>query len=421
MKLIQSLIAMALLLLSAIPGHAAITIPGADGSDGALNITDDTIIDLSQAVTGVWNANNTANAGKGIYDPAKWAVVFKYSSVTVASGKTLTFTNHPSHAPVVWLVSGNATISGTVSLNGTTGVAAPSLAEPGPGGFRGGMGIYGLSVFGSAGFGVGGGGIPGNDGYGGSYGSAGGLGPVAYGNPSLIPLIGGSGGSGTNNNSGNQPSGGGAGGGAILIACGNTLTIGGQVGANGGAGASPYYRAGSGSGGGVRLVADTLAGTGIVNAVGGSAPSGYAGGLGRIRIERVNNSSSASVLPDPSIVPLSPGDTALLWPPSGAPDVRIVSIGGQNIGPDPLASFGTFGADAALPQTASTQLVIETTNVEQASQVKVRGTPRSNASFTEVNAAVSSVVSTTPLVVRWTATLPVQLGYAAVQVKVIRP
>ena len=88
MKPIQSLIAMALLLLSAIPGHAAITIPGADGSDGALNITDDTIIDLSQAVTGVWNANNTANAGKGIYDPAKWAVVFKYSSVTVASGKS---------------------------------------------------------------------------------------------------------------------------------------------------------------------------------------------------------------------------------------------------------------------------------------------------------------------------------------------
>jgi hypothetical protein len=127
------------------------------------------------------------------------------------------------------------------------------------------------------------------------------------------------------------------------------------------------------------------------------------------------------VNPDPSVVPLQPGDTALLWPPSGAPEVKIVSIGGQNIGPDPLASFGTFGPDAALPQGTSTQVLIETTNVEQASQLKVRGTPRSNANFTEVNAAVSSVVSTTPLVIRWTATLPVQVGYSAVQVKVIRP
>ena len=145
------------------------------------------------------------------------------------------------------------------------------------------------------------------------------------------------------------------------------------------------------------------------------------GGLGRIRIERVNNSNTITVTPDASVVPLAPSDTALLWPPSGAPGVKIVSIGGQNISADPRAEFGTIGADAVLPQTASTQVVIETTNVEQASQVKVRGTPRSDANYTEVTAAVSSVVSTTPLVVRWTATLPVQTGYAAVQVKVIRP
>ncbi len=86
--------ALALLLLGALHGQAVITIPGADGSDGALNVTADTVIDLSQAVTGAWDANNTANAGKGIYDPSKWAVVFKYSSVTVATGKTVTFKNH---------------------------------------------------------------------------------------------------------------------------------------------------------------------------------------------------------------------------------------------------------------------------------------------------------------------------------------
>ncbi len=417
MKRIQSYAAMAL-LSAAMHGHAAITVPSADGSDGVLNITADTVIDLSQAATGVWSNNNAANAGKGIYDPAKWAVVFKYSSVTVAAGKTLTFTNHLSRAPVVWLVSGNVTIDGTVSLSGAGGGLGVTLAEPGPGGFRGGQAWYTVGVGAAAGFGVGGGGGGvDNYGYGGSYGTAGGAGPTAYGNPSLIPLIGGSGGGG-GSRQGEQLAGGG-GGGAILIACTNTLTLSGSIQANGGVGRAPNYQAGGGSGGGIRLVADTLAGSGAVSTLG--TTNVYPGGLGRIRIERVNNTNTITVTPDPSIVPLAPAGTALLWPPAGAPEVKIVSIGGQPIGADPLASFGTAGADAALPETASTQVIIETTNVEQASQVKVRGTPRSSGNFTEVAASVSSVVSTTPLVVRWTATLPVQVGFSAVQVKVIRP
>ena len=69
---------------------AQLTIPYADGSDGPLNLTNDTVIDLSQAVTGVWT-NTSGNSGKGIYDPTQWAVVFKYSSVNIASGATVTF------------------------------------------------------------------------------------------------------------------------------------------------------------------------------------------------------------------------------------------------------------------------------------------------------------------------------------------
>jgi len=108
-------------------------------------------------VTGSWDANNSANAGKGIYDAAKWAVVFKYTSVTIDAGATLTFTNHASRAPVVWLVSGNVTIAGNVRLNGASAVASPGLAEPGPGGFRGGMSYFTPGVAGSAGLGPGGG------------------------------------------------------------------------------------------------------------------------------------------------------------------------------------------------------------------------------------------------------------------------
>ena len=401
---------------------AAIIVPGADGSDGVLNITVDTVIDLSQAPTGLWDANNTANAGKGIYDPAKWAVVFKYSSVTIAAGKTVTFKNHASRAPVAWLVNGSVSIAGTVSLDGAAGgsrPAPPVLAEPGPGGFRGGAGYYevGSGVLGSAGFGVGGGLRQGGNenGFGGSYGTQGDNGPATYGNPSLIPLLGGSGGAGAYA----YPAGGG-GGGAIMIACANTLTIGGTLRANGGNGGQPNLRTGgAGSGGGIRLVADSFAGAGAVQAIGGS--NGYAGGLGRVRIERVANSATGAITPDPSLVPLTAGDTALLWPPAGAPEVRVVSIGGAAAPTDPRASFGSAGADVALPETTSTQVIIETTNVEQASQVQVRVAPRANGNATVVNATVASVVSPSPLVVRWTASLPVNAGFSAVQVKVVRP
>jgi len=176
---------------------AQLSIPS-DGSDGALNITADTIIDLSQAVTGTWDQNNSANAGKGVYDPEKWAVVFKYSSVNIEGhttgtpeqlvGRTVRFKNHPSHAPVVWLVQGNVAINGIISVRGNNGtsdaIARLTPAEPGPGGFRG-------SAFGPTGWGSGYGPGPGR---GDNYNSGGALYAGIYGNPQISPLIGGSGG-----------------------------------------------------------------------------------------------------------------------------------------------------------------------------------------------------------------------------------
>lgn len=413
MVLFQRFLLVALLLVGA-TARAALTIPGADGTDGSLHITTDTVIDLSQAVTAAWDSPNAANAGQGVYDAGQWAVVFKYASVTVDAGKTLTFINHPSRAPVVWLVSGDVTINGTLSVNGGTGVAAPGLTEPGPGGFRGGMGYYSAGVDASPGFGPGGANFLSDQGYGGSYGSAGGGGPVTYGNPSLIPLLGGSGGGGDGDNA----AGGGGGGGAMLVACAGTLTVNGSITALGGS--RPSAHPGGGSGGGLRLVANALAGGGVLSAVGG-AGSSYSGGVGRIRVEYVTDTSTLQVTPSPSVVRLVGGTSALLWPPSSAPRAVIVSIGGAAVGADPRASFGTYGADAVLPEVTTTQVVVETTNVEQASQVQVRVTPRMNTAYTVVNAVVDTVVSTDPLVVRWVAGIPVGVGYAAVQAKVIRP
>ena len=172
-----------LLLVSLTPAFAQLTIPS-DGSDGAFNPVANVEIDLSLATNNpaiIWSSSNAANAGKGIYDRDKWAVVFKYSSVNIPAGVTVTFKNHPSYAPVVWLVQGSVTIAGIVSVNGKnalTGPGAGTPTDPGPGGFRG--GAAGPAGSGS-GLGPGGGNSVAN----GFYASV-------YGNPQILPLIGGS-------------------------------------------------------------------------------------------------------------------------------------------------------------------------------------------------------------------------------------
>ena len=390
---------------------AALNVPS-DGSDGALVISANTVIDLGQAVTGSWDANNTANGGKGVYDAEKWAVVFKYSSVTVASGATVSFKNHISRAPVVWLVNGNVTIDGTVSLDGeTVGYNAPQLAEPGPGGFRGGTGNFAPGVGRSSGFGPGG---AAGDYYGGggSFGSSGAAGSSAYGNPSLLPLIGGSGGAGFAGDS----RGGGAGGGAILIASSETIAVAGTIRANGGGSAGGT---GGGSGGAVRLIAKSLDGSGVVQCLGGGGSN--PGGLGRIRIERANNNNSLQVNPDPSVVTLADLTSPQIWMPATGPQVRIVSVGGKTPPSDPLAAFGAAGADVTLPQVTTSEVIVETTNVEEAATVKVRVSPRANGNFTETLAGTHQVITSDPLVIRWTASVPVNDGYSAMQVRVVRP
>lgn len=101
--------------------------------------------------------------------------------------------------------------------------------------------------------------------------------------------------------------------------------------------------------------------------------------------------------------------------------MRVVSICGEVTPADPRAEFGVHGADIVLPQVTTIPVVIETTNVEEASVVIVRATPRSNGRLTTAPASVGEVVSEDPKVLRWTADLPVQAGYSAIQVHVVRP
>lgn len=111
----------------------------------------------------------------------------------------------------------------------------------------------------------------------------------------------------------------------------------------------------------------------------------------------------------------------MIWLPSDGPTARIVSIGNTNAPADPRSSFSTFGADVTLPQIFTTPVIVETTNAEAASIVTVRVSPRANGDYTETTATVTQTNSTNPLVLRWLANVPVNPGYSAVQVKVVRP
>jgi hypothetical protein len=432
MKKQTLLVAIVAMFLAAFaPSSFAQILVPSDGSDGALNITTNTVIDLSQAVTGSWSANNSAHAGLGIYDPTVWAVVFKYSSVTIASNATVTFNNHPSTAPVVWLVRGSASINGTVNLDGSDEAPIPLLAVPGPGGFRGGVGNIGGGAGTGAGFGPGatnlftdpynGSVAFGGANYGQTIGFNSFVGSPPYGNPSLIPLVGGSGGYGGPNSWG-----GGAGAGAMLIACSNTLSVNGTIQANGG----NAYNTGAnwnvaGSGGGIRLVANVINGSGTLACYAGEGYNGpnydQSSGFGRIRIERVTDNSDFTVEPDPSLLPLTNGATPTIWMPSTGPAVVIETIGGLPAPADPRASFGALGPDVTLPLVTNTTVTVLTTNVEAQSVVTVRVGPRSSGGLIDTIASVDQTLSSSPLVIRWIATVPTYSGYQAMIVHVVRP
>jgi hypothetical protein len=342
--------------------HAQLTVPYANGSDGALVITNDTAIDLSQAVTGVWT-NTSGSPGNGIYDPTQWAVVFKYSSVDIAVSTTVTFTNHPTHAPVVWLVNGNVTINGTLNLNGQFGNSdSGRLAEPGPGGFRGGGG----PVFGSgSGFGPGGGAVfnlPGS-----YFGT--------YGNPQIIPLIGGSGGTGLSYN-------GGAGGGAILIAATGTITVNGYCYADGGS--NPFNV--PASGGAIRLVANQITGNGTLEALGGNGNSTY---VGRIRLEA--NSFSGGITVNPPGAGTTPSNPATIFPATNSATVTVLNVAGLNAPTDPKASMSASSgaSDLSVASTNAVTIQLQTQNFPTNGTVTVYIKPRNSAQTTLTASYVS--------------------------------
>jgi len=296
----------------------------------------------------------------------------------------VTFIRNAANTPVTLLVSGNVTIATSVHVNlsadpivqaSTNILGKGSLG--GPGGFRGGDGGYQLVNFarmGGAGSGPGGG-VGGNDGY---FQTGHAANATFVGAADLLPLIGGSGGGGGASIStapGCGGGGGGGGGGALLIAADGTITINGQLIADGAAGGNYggdpncSSNGGGGAGGAIRLLATTLAGSGNVYARGGSSGVGPIG-QGSIRMEALNNNltvgqttplASRAAGPGPIVNPVTP-------------TVAITTVGGQTVPSPPGGGAGAI--DLVLSAPGQTPIGFTTSGVPTGTTVNVTVKPR---------------------------------------------
>jgi hypothetical protein len=349
--------------------------------------------------------------------------VFNYTTVNIPPGVQVRYTRNALNTPITILAQGNVNISGEIIIQGDDGNGRLG-GLGGSGGFRGGNGgSYLDSPYGTPGDGPGGGGggsstTPTGVGGGGgggffqnganggsSNGGTGGQGGARYGTRTLLPLLGGSGGggSGVNANSQNVGSGGAGGGGAILIASSTSITFGAgaqffQEGifARGGSHNSGDNTQGAGSGGAIRLVANTISGRPCLDVPGGTGFSiGANGALGIVRVEAFNLSGLSPQCSTPAITLGEPNPVTL----ANTPTLRIASVGGVS---SPATPVGLINAppDIVVPTSVPNpvQVVVNGTNLPSGTAILVQLTPETGASTTVSGTLTGSTASSTTTV-----------------------
>jgi hypothetical protein len=329
---------------------------GSTGSDGALDFS---------AIT------NTTNIVIDMHDHATG--IYNYTYVNIPANVSVSFIPNANNTPVTWLVQSNCVINGSIIVSGQN-TSGGIGGVGGPGGWAGGSG--GSNPTG--GQGPGGGGPSSTWGGGGSYGSQGSTGQEQggypgsiYGNPFLLPLVGGSGGGGAGGG------GGGGGGGAILIASSATIQMNGVLHANGGY--STWNNGNVGSGGGIRIVAVTFTGQGEIDA---SSPNFFwgVGGAGRIRIDAYQSTFGGSL-----IGVLSQGFQPVIIPSQGqGVQLSIASIGGVPVSASP--SGQPVPPDATIPgqQSDPIPVVVNCANLPLNTAVTVTIRPANGSTVSAV-------------------------------------
>ena len=370
---------------------------GSTGADGAFNPTTNTEVQIPESG------------------------VFNFTTITIPAGVTVTFKKNSRNTPVIMLATGDVTISGTINVDGKRSNGNYG-GEGGPGGFRGGNGGWpfehpdGFPGEGPGG-GMGGkgttgateGGHAGHRFDGTGRGGMNGEGGKSYGNSNITPLIGGSGGGGfgTLSTSTSAGLGGGGGGGTILIASSTAIRFLGQarISALGGDFAGDSNRGGAGSGGAIRLVANSLSGSPVLAVNGGVVFFGTAASPGYVRVEAndliqftPSDNSFSRGLPSPAILPK-------------APSLKIVSVGGVNAPANPAASLA-LNPDIVVPTSVTNPVTvsIQATNIPLGTVVQITQVTDANVKTTVNSTPLAGTVATS------TATASVTLPTAGMSV-----
>ena len=340
--------------------HAAAFVPGRGvavfgGENSDVNLNDLWLLNAGtwQQVVGsefVFDMRGRANG------------IWHFTSIDVPESVTVVFHPNAANTPVVWLASQSVTIAGGLRLDGADGESGAETnrgADPGPGGFRGGIGggpedSVG-SFAGQTGLGPGGG-APGlerldNAGHGRYAG--------VYGNLLIDPLVGGSGGGGGGGVEARRGSDGGGGGGAILIACSRDLTLNGFISARGGGASTNNGDGGHGSGGAVVLVADRLLGAGQIDV------RSENGGEGRVRLEGFERPLASGSLTTPIV-----GPPYLNRAIENQPELMITRVAGLDIPVPPLGDFVT--PDVSLSSISEVEVLVTARNIPDGTAVRLR-------------------------------------------------
>lgn len=311
---------------------------GSTGTDGALDLSSNCQPDITTGACEV----QLPESG-----------ILNYTTITIPNGKTLVFKRNSRNTPAILLAQGNVNIVGTIDLSAGAYVYCPQQQTPcydyriaGPGGFNGGDS-------GRPGFGPGGGVVSTN--------------PALenakwVGSLSLIPIVGGSGGAGSYIY-------GGGGGGAVVIASSTSINISGYggitaYGQSGPGGGTPGARCGSG--GAIRLVANSITTSNTSNLNAPSCNGANPNGVGVIRVEATQIDFRAATTPAATLSTINPVIVS-----SAQPQLTIASVGGY---PVPSYSGSRFDTvDLLLPNqlTDPINVVIQATNIPSGTPVQV--------------------------------------------------
>lgn len=268
--------------------------------------------------------------------------VLHYTTVNIPYAKTLVFKRNSRNTPVYMLAQGDVNIGGFIDVSaGNAGFSSGCVTSscegkvPGPGGFYGGDA-------GQAGFGPGGGQLAGT-----THGQW--VGPL-----SLVPILGGSGGAGDGGL-------GGGGGGALVIASSTSIVL---------APSSVIVANGArvfgslGSGGAIRLVANSLNVGGALRATDNLGSSSSRLGVIRLEGGTINFTGTST----PAAV-LSPVNSAIVS--STQPTLRIVSIGGSSVPSYAGSRFDTVDLLLANQLQDPIAVQVAATNIPVGTQITI--------------------------------------------------